>query len=188
MTEEEKEKLRHVEDEEIYVNTDMKGRKKIEVLGQDQSYQWRSDVTRTYEVALETMKISSLGGKGLLAQMIPSCMYLHLDKNLLYSWDQYFQIVTQLPYLNTLTLTGNRFRRIENDYLADKKVERLINPYLKELVLIDMALDWGQIDVLAPTFVYVEQLHLVRNMCNRICTQYEISKDYFRNLRFINLE
>jgi len=33
MTEEEKEKLKKVENEEIYVNTDMKGRKKIEVLG-----------------------------------------------------------------------------------------------------------------------------------------------------------
>lgn len=33
MTEEEKEKLKKLESEEIYVNTDMKGRKKIEVLG-----------------------------------------------------------------------------------------------------------------------------------------------------------
>lgn len=33
MTPDEREKLKKVEDEEIYVNTDMKGRKKIEVLG-----------------------------------------------------------------------------------------------------------------------------------------------------------
>lgn len=33
MTEEEKQKLKEVENEDIYVNTDMKGRKKIEVLG-----------------------------------------------------------------------------------------------------------------------------------------------------------
>jgi hypothetical protein len=33
MTADEREKLKKVEDEEIYVNTDMKGRKKIEVLG-----------------------------------------------------------------------------------------------------------------------------------------------------------
>jgi len=39
----------------------------------------------------------------------------------------------------------------------------MIAPFLKELVLIDMALDWGQIDILAPTFVYIEELHLVRN-------------------------
>ena len=45
--------------------------------------------------------------------------------------------------MNTLTLTGNRFRRIDASYMADKKVEELINPFLKELVLIDMALDWS---------------------------------------------
>jgi hypothetical protein len=72
--------------------------------------------------------------------------------------------------------------------MDNKRVEELIHPFLTELVLIDMGLDWSQIDILAPTFVYVEQLHLVRNKCNKICTQYEISKDSFRNLKFINLE
>lgn len=46
--------------------------------------------------------------------------------------------------------------------MEGKKVEEMINPHLKELILIDMSLDWGQIDVLSPTFVYIEQLHLVR--------------------------
>jgi Ubiquitin-like domain len=90
--------------------------------------------------------------------------------------------------LNTLVLTGNKFKRIDQNYLGDKKVEELINPYLKELILIDMALDWGQIDILAPTLVYVEQLHLVRCNCKHVSTKYQISKDYFKNLKFLNLE
>lgn len=134
------------------------------------------------------MKISELGPKTTIANLIPSCMYLYLDKNLLYSWDQYFLIVKELFYLRILTLTGNKFKRIDKNYLSDKKVEELINPFLHELVLIDMALDWSQIDALAPTFVYIEELHLVRNQCNKICSQYEISKEYFKNLKFINLE
>jgi len=40
--------------------------------------------------------------------------------------------------------------------MEGKKVEEMINPYLKELILIDMSLDWSQINILAPTFVYVE--------------------------------
>jgi len=40
-------------------------------------------------------------------------------------------------------LTGNKFQRIDKNYLADKKVEEMINPHLHELVLIDMALDWS---------------------------------------------
>ncbi len=31
-------------------------------------------------------------------------------------------------------------------------------------------------------------MHLVRNKCKVICSQYEISKEHFRNLKFINLE
>jgi hypothetical protein len=63
--------------------------------------------------------------------------------------------------LHTLTLTGNRFRKLipeENSstHVLGKKVEELINPNLKELILIDMNLDWEQINILAPTFVYIE--------------------------------
>jgi Leucine-rich repeat (LRR) protein len=85
-------------------------------------------------------------------------------------------------------LTGNKFKRIDASYMTGKKVEEMINPYLKELILIDMALDWGQIDILAPTLVYVEQLHLVRCNCTHVSTKYQISKEYFKNLKFLNLE
>ena len=44
MSAEDKERLKAIEQEDIYVNTDKKGMKKIEVLGQDKSYKWRSDV------------------------------------------------------------------------------------------------------------------------------------------------
>lgn len=71
-------------------------------------------------------------------------------------------ITSQLRYLRILTLTGNKFKRIDKNYLADKNVDSMINPHLHELVLIDMALDWSQIDALAPTMVYIEELHLVR--------------------------
>ena len=59
---------------------------------------------------------------------------------------------------------------------------------MHELVLIDMSLDWSQIDILAPTLVYVENLYLVRNNCKKICSEYTIDKDLFKNLRYINLE
>ena len=72
--------------------------------------------------------------------------------------------------------------------MEGKKVEEMINPHLKELILIDMALDWSQIDILAPTLVYVESLHLVRCHCKHISSKYQISKEYFKHLKFINLE
>jgi hypothetical protein len=72
--------------------------------------------------------------------------------------------------------------------MIGKRPEEMINPHLKELILIDMALDWSQIDVLAPTLVYVEQIHLVRCHCKHISSKYQINKDHFKNLKFINLE
>lgn len=83
------------------------------MLGQDQSYKWRSDVKQNYEIALEFMKISDLGPRGTLAMIIPNTQYLYLDKNMLYSWDQFYQITKELRFLHTLVLTGNKFKRID---------------------------------------------------------------------------
>ncbi len=185
---EDKERLKAIEEEDLYVNTDKKGMKKIQVLGQEKSYKWRSDIKQNYEIALEMMKISDLGPKGTLTDLIPNTQYLYLDKNMLHSWDQFYQITRELRFLHTLVLTGNKFKRIDSTYFEGKKVEEMINPYLKELILIDMSLDWGQIDILAPTLVYVEQLHLVRCNCKHVSSKYQISKDHFKNLKFINLE
>ena len=62
---------------------------------------------------MEFMKISDLGPKGTLTELIPNTMYLYLDKNLLYSWDQFYQITRELRFLNTLVLTGNKFKKID---------------------------------------------------------------------------
>jgi len=64
----------------------------------------------------------------------------------------------------------------------------MIHTSLYELVLIDMGLDWSQIDILAPILCYVEHLHLVKNYCSKIFTQYQLPKDHFKLLKFINLE
>lgn len=86
----EKERLAKADEEELYVNTGRKGMKKIEVLGIEQSYTWRSDIKTSREILLESMRISELGIPGTLNSLIPQTMNLFLDKNLLYSWDQYF--------------------------------------------------------------------------------------------------
>jgi len=115
-------------------------------------------------------------------------MSLFLDKNFLYSWDQFFLITSQISNLRTLTLSGNKLRRIEKNYFEGKNIDSMVPLHLKELVLIDMSLDWGQIDILSPTFVYVEELFLVRNNCSEICSKYTIDKNVWKNLRMLNLE
>jgi hypothetical protein len=96
--------------------------KKIEILGIEQSYEWRADVSNSRDIALEGMKISTLGEPGMLKKLIPGAFNLYLDKNLLYSWDQYFEIIKQLSYLRLVTLTGNKFMKLPTNYLADKNI------------------------------------------------------------------
>lgn len=144
MTEEEIKLMKQSLEADLYVNTDKRGgMKKIEILGIEQSYEWRADVSNSRDIALELMKISTLGEPGALKQLIPGAFNLYLDKNLLYSWDQYFEIVKQLSYLRLVTLTGNKFRKLPADYLANKNINQLIHTSIFELVLIDMGLDWS---------------------------------------------
>ena len=42
--------------------------------------------------------------------------------------------------------------------------------------------------MLSPVLIYVESLFLVRNNCKKICSEYKINKQYFKNLRYLNLE
>lgn len=129
-----------------------------------------------------------MGPPGSLRDLIPKTMSLFLDKNFLHSWDQFFVITSELRWLRTLALSGNKFQKIDATYLEGKNVDQMVNTQLSELILIDMSLEWSQIDILAPTLIYVEQLYLVRNNCKKICSQFKISKDYFKNLRYLNLE
>lgn len=41
---------------------------------------------------------------------------------------------------------------------------------------------------MAPALLYVENLYLVRNNCKKICSEYTIDKDTWKNLRYLNLE
>lgn len=66
--------------------------------------------------------------------------------------------------------------------------DKLISPSLKVLVLINMGLDWEQMDILSPCFSYLEELHLCRNKCSKICSEYQINPENFKNLTFLNLE
>ena len=189
MDEESKANERVKEMQDLVVSTNKRGgTKKIEILGVDKAYNWRQDISKSRDITLQYLKISEVGPPGQLRNLISNCMHLYLDKNFLYSWDQFFQITHELPCLRILALTGNKFRKIDKTYFDDKNIDQLIPTHLHELVLIDMSLDWGQIDILAPTLIYVENLYLVRNNCKKICSEYTINKDHFKNLRYINFE
>ena len=87
MTEEEKEVERQKLEAEQYVMSANNKMVKIEMVGMEQSYNERADVTNSRDISLELMNISEVGPPGELKKLIPGAMNLYLDKNKLYSWD-----------------------------------------------------------------------------------------------------
>ena len=174
--------------EDLYVQKGKGKKLEIQLVGMDQAQQLRSDISNSREISLQYLKISELGVPGTIRNLIPNTMTLHLDKNFLYSWDQFFQITQELRLLRVLVLSGNKFRKIDKTYFDGKNIDQLVATNLFELVLIDCSLEWSQIDILAPALLYVENLLLARNNCKKICSEFEISKTHWKNLRFLNLE
>jgi hypothetical protein len=75
---------------QLYANAGKGGKtKKIEIVGTDQSYAWRSEMDGV-EFVLQMKMVSEIGPPGTLTRLIPNCQRLYLDKNLLHSWDQFF--------------------------------------------------------------------------------------------------
>jgi hypothetical protein len=76
-----------------------------------------------YEFVIQLKMISDLGPPGQLGGLIKNCQRLYLDKNLLYSWDQFFHICSEIRFLDTLVLTGNRFKKLKPDYFEGKNID-----------------------------------------------------------------
>lgn len=92
---------------ELYASSkDGERKKKIEVVGFEQSYDWRKDIQKGGEFACQEMKISEIGTD--LRTIIPFTQYMYLENNLLYKWDQIFDLSSQLKYLHTLNISFNR--------------------------------------------------------------------------------
>ena len=141
MTEEEKVMIRKKEEAELYVQT-QSGIAQIELFGVEKARKMASNVKNQRDIMLGNMRISSLGPDGMINQCIPDTYNLYLEKNLLYSWDQYFEIIKQLSQVRIIVLTGNRLRKLPPNYMEDKNVHEMVHHSLTELVFIDMALDW----------------------------------------------
>lgn len=51
-----------------------------------------------------------------------------------------------------------------------------------------MHLDWAQIQALTPALPFIEELHLAKNKCSKITSEYEIDPKAFKHLKYLNLE
>ncbi|CAG9323309.1 unnamed protein product [Blepharisma stoltei] len=158
---------------ECYVPTVKNQRKNIELVGTEKIQARQEKIDRLKEIALQTSMVKTID-PGFGAHLI-SCESLLLDKNLLFSWNQIAQILSEIPNLKTLSISQNRINQ--------PLTVSFTHP-LKILVLNSMDLVWEEALTLIPHLPCLEELHLYKNRCNVI----SINPELFSNLKLLNLQ
>lgn len=164
-------------DEEAYFETTKKHKKKVEFVGFDKIWKKINNLHEIQELSLPSLHVSDIGPSGFLRRLTPNLKVLSLEKNLIYSWDQIFQIGHELPHLESLSISENKLNEEENVKNKEnikvlsvqtpnivinvKPVEAFKN--LKTLILLDMGLNWKEINKIKAAFDKVEELILCRN-------------------------
>ncbi|RLN50714.1 hypothetical protein BBJ29_008578 [Phytophthora kernoviae] len=114
------------------------------------------------KISLSGCQIAELGsaeGSEGLTTLAPNLTELDLSRNLLNSWNDILAIVRELPLLETLILSGNRFA-VNEEVISDSDNF----PNVKVLVLNQTLLPWCQaVKLVTRHFPRLQELHLVGN-------------------------
>ncbi|KAG3056853.1 hypothetical protein PI124_g23377, partial [Phytophthora idaei] len=111
------------------------------------------------KISLSCCQIVALGGQGL-GKLAPNLTELDLSRNLFSKWSDVLAIIRELPLLETLILSGNRFTVDEES----GKDEEAVFENLKLLVLNQTLLSWDNVGkIVTRHFPRLERLLLVDN-------------------------
>lgn len=185
-------------DDDIYVQTAKKFKKKIEFLGFNKIWKKINDLNHIHELALFSAHISDIGPEDTLSKIVPMLTTLSLEDNLLYDWNQVYLIGRELKNLRQLSISGNQLKEPENvadltTILVNSTDEILKEPpmdvfqNLSSIVLINMNLTWKTLSKVLPAFRNVDELLLCRNQLNDF-DNLVIREGDFQNLKLLNLE
>eukprot|EP01017_Pseudomicrothorax_dubius_P034448 TRINITY_DN4721_c0_g1_i3.p1 TRINITY_DN4721_c0_g1~~TRINITY_DN4721_c0_g1_i3.p1 ORF type:complete len:527 (-),score=134.16 TRINITY_DN4721_c0_g1_i3:62-1642(-) len=161
-------------DEEAYVETLKKLKKKIEFVGFNKIWRKITNLREIKEVSLPGLAVSDIGAADALGNILPNVQILSLESNLLYDWNQVFLIGRELRHLTSLSLSNNYLREVPDvrevpSILVNADGSRLpVSPLgifgaLKNVVLINMRLSWDQVSRVLPAMPGLEELLLCRN-------------------------
>ncbi|KAG7387878.1 hypothetical protein PHYPSEUDO_013529 [Phytophthora pseudosyringae] len=136
------------------VGTTLGSEKPIEFVGA-KKLRTQQTLQTIEKISLSGCQIVDMGGDGL-RELAPNLTELDLSRNLFSRWSDVVQIVRELPLLETLVLSGNRFILDEGEGVFDNS--------LKVLVLNQTLLRWCDVEKLVTRhFPKLEQLHVVDN-------------------------
>lgn len=106
-------------DEEAYFETFKKQKKMVQFYGFDKIWERLYNITELTEISLKEVCISDLGHENYLRKLIPNMKTLSLEKNLIFDWDQIFQIGYELPKLQSLSIANNNLKLL-NETLGER--------------------------------------------------------------------
>ena len=185
-------------DEDIYVQTAKKFKKKIEFLGFNKVWKKINDLKHLLELALFSAHISDVGPEDTLSKIVPVLENLSLEDNLLYDWNQIYLIGRELKNLKQLSISGNILKEPENvveqqtiyvnstdEILKEPPIDVFMG--LQSIILINMGLTWKTITKVLPAFRFVEELILCKNDL-RDFDNLVIREGDLTNLKFLNME
>ncbi|CAI5745260.1 unnamed protein product [Peronospora destructor] len=145
------------------VGTTLGSGKPIEFIGA-KKLRTQQTLENLEKISLSGCQISELGsveGGKSLRTLAPKLTELDLSRNLFSTWDDILAILRELPLLETLILSGNRFAL---QVQSDNQDEDEDFGNVKVLVLNQTLLRWDQVGKLVTRhFSKLEQLHLVGN-------------------------
>ena len=76
------------------------------------------------EISLQNLKISDLGPVNYLKRIMPNLKILSLEENLIFDYNQFFQIGAELSNLEILSLTKNFIRFPDNIHKVNKNITK----------------------------------------------------------------
>ncbi|KAI9919688.1 hypothetical protein PsorP6_017685 [Peronosclerospora sorghi] len=145
------------------VGTTLGRGKSIEFVGA-QKLRTQQTLENVGNISLSGCQIAELGadkGGKRLEALVPNLTELDLSRNLFTKWTDILAVVRELPRLETLILSGNRFTLEEESGREDNTVRF---EHLKVLVLNQTLLSWDQVVKLVTRhFPKLEALYLVDN-------------------------
>lgn len=192
------EKIKVEYDEDAYINTYKNRFKRIEFKGFDKIWERIYNLDKLIEICLSSLRIQDFGALGGLGNIVPNVRHLTLEDNLLHNWSQVLVLGTELPKLESLSVSYNNLkcdsigyqgRELEawNAESAKKPLDQPSSafPRLKKLIAIATGLTFASVDKIAPFLPALEELVLCRNACNDF---EHLDAGKFQHLQSLNLE
>jgi Leucine-rich repeat (LRR) protein len=173
------EKVKVEYDEDAYINTYKNRFKRIEFKGFDKIWERIYNLDKLIEICLSSLRIQDFGALGGLGNIVPNVRHLTLENNLLHNWSQVLVLGTELPRLESLSVSYNSLKCEAAGYVgseldtwnadsAKKQLEQpaAAFPRLKKLIAIATGLTFEAVDKVAPFMPVLEELVLCQNSCH----------------------